>query len=339
MMKRKTSMSDSRLDKAMDILKKLSGDDRELAVGMIEKIGKAAGIEGEIASQMKPIDGIDAWVTKLRSERRTEPTIKTYSFLARQFLTEHPNPSKQEIHQHITERLDQGISYASVENTRKALRSLFKFLKEEGLIAEDPTEGLKHIKVLTIQKSLPTADDIDRVYTIGYARSNDADKMRMVLTILVNTGLRITECVSIRKDCVNLDAQEITVIGKGIKKRTVPLLGKALQDLKSYMAKHPSDSPFLFPGDTKTGYAEIYNIQKTMKRACIRAGVKPFTPHYLRHYFATKMLKDGAKLEVVSRILGHSSVGITGDIYRHVLTEEMHEAVRQFGPQNGKSDT
>jgi site-specific recombinase XerD len=68
--------------------------------------------------------------------------------------------------------------------------------------------------------------------------------------------------------------------------------------------------------------------------ACFRAGVEPFTPHQLRHYFATEMLRGGAKLEVVRRILGHSSIGITADIYRFVKTEEMHEAVERFGPQN-----
>lgn len=106
--------------------------------------------------------------------------------------------------------------------------------------------------------------------------------------------------------------------------------------LRGYMERRPSGSPFLFPGKTKTGYAEIYNVEKTLRRACIRAGVRLFTPHQLRHYFATEMLKGGAKLEVVGRILGHSSIGITADIYRFVETGEMHEAVERFGPQNGR---
>lgn len=59
-------------------------------------------------------------------------------------------------------------------------------------------------------------------------------------------------------------------------------------------------------------------------------------PHQLRHFYATEMLRNGAKLEVVERILGHSSIGVTADIYRHVLTGEMHEAVERFGPLNGQ---
>jgi site-specific recombinase XerD len=63
--------------------------------------------------------------------------------------------------------------------------------------------------------------------------------------------------------------------------------------------------------------------------------VNPFTPHQLRHLYATERLRNGAKLEVVGRILGHSSIGITADIYRHVGTGEMHEEHRRFAPMNG----
>ena len=91
----------------------------------------------------------------------------------------------------------------------------------------------------------------------------------------------------------------------------------------------------MFPGRTRTGYAEIYNIEKTLKRAFLRAGVEPFTPHQLRHLYATEMLRNGVKLEVVGRIMGHSSIGITADIYRHVRTGEMHEEARRCAPMKG----
>jgi len=73
-------------------------------------------------------------------------------------------------------------------------------------------------------------------------------------------------------------------------------------------------------------------LEKTLRRACLRAGIEPFTPHQLRHLYATEMLRNGAKLEVVGRILGHSSIGITADIYRHVRTGEMHEEARRCAP-------
>lgn len=68
----------------------------------------------------------------------------------------------------------------------------------------------------------------------------------------------------------------------------------------------------------------------------MRAGVEPFTPHGMRHFYATEMLRSGAKLEVVGRILGYSSIGITADIHRHVRTREMHEEHARFAPMSQK---
>ena len=80
---------------------------------------------------------------------------------------------------------------------------------------------------------------------------------------------------------------------------------------------------------------DIHNPEKTLRRACLRAGVRPFTPHQLRHLYATAMLRGSAKLEVVARILGHASVGVTADIYRHVAIAELHEEHMRFAPLNG----
>lgn len=72
-----------------------------------------------------------------------------------------------------------------------------------------------------------------------------------------------------------------------------------------------------------------------MRRVCDRLKIKRINPHSLRHYAATQMLKDGAKLEIVSRILGHAGVGITGDLYRHVASDEMDREHREHGALNG----
>ena len=127
-------------------------------------------------------------------------------------------------------------------------------------------------------------------------------------------------------------------------KYAAPLAGPAAsiassagdEALKDHMRRRKSDSPYLFPGDTSTGHMNIHNLEKTLKRMCKRLGVRPFTPHQLRHLYATTMLRDGAKLEIVSRILGHAGVGVTADIYRHVAMAEVHEEHLRFAPFNGK---
>ena len=116
--------------------------------------------------------------------------------------------------------------------------------------------------------------------------------MRTIIVLLATTGLRLKECMSLRKDGVDLEARELRVLGKGNKRRVVPLLESTAGMLANYLEERPSESPYVFPGRTKTGYAEIYNIEKTLKRACLRAGVEPFTPHGLRHFYATEMLRS-----------------------------------------------
>lgn len=71
-----------------------------------------------------------------------------------------------------------------------------------------------------------------------------------------------------------------------------------------------------------------------MLNTCDRLGIERIHPHQLRHFYATRMLKNGAKLEVVSRLLGHASVGIAGDLYRHVDADDMDEEHWEHGPLN-----
>lgn len=219
---------------------------------------------------------------------------------------------------------------------QKAITSLFKFLSEERLWSEDITAGLKGIKVPRTERYVPPLTDVEKVLADGgWVRKKDADKMRLLIVLLMETGLRITEAVTIDKDKIDLDARTIEVLGKGNKVRKVPLSEPIVAYLAPYMKEHLSESPYLFPGEgAEMKHWQIHNAEKTLKRACERAGVKPFTPHALRHLFATIALKNGAKLEVVSRILGHASVGITGDVYRHTDMAEMQEEVDRHGPMS-----
>jgi integrase/recombinase XerD len=326
-----------KLDVTIEILRRLSPDRQGLVLALVEQLAEAQGVTiQDNIGHLLPITHMDKWVTKLRSELRSERTIDMYRYLAGQFLKEYPDPTRLEVQQYLTERLDGGKSPAFVENIRKALASLFKFLYQEGLVPSNPIDGLKAIRVPYSERKLPSIEDIEAVLDVSFTRKKNADKMRTMVVLLMTTGLRLSEALSLRKDGVDFNAKEMTVVGKGGKQRVVPLLQVTADALAVYIRKYPTGSPFVFPGKTRTGHAEIHNAEKTLRHACVRAGVRPFTPHQLRHFYATEMLRNGAKLEVVGRILGHSSIGITADIYRHVLTDEMHEAVERFGPMNGR---
>jgi integrase/recombinase XerD len=283
-----------------------------------------------------PSDNIERWVTKMTMEPKSPRTIDMYKYYALKFPEAYPKPARLDLQQYLADQLEGGTSATATKGMQKSITSLFKFLSKERLWPEDITAGLEGIKVPRTEKYVPPLADVEKVLAEGgWARKKDADKMRLLIVLLAETGLRITEAVTIEKDKLDLDARMVEVLGKGDKVRTVPLSEPVIAYLKQYIKEHLSESPYLFPGaGAELKHWQIHNAEKTLKRACERAKVKPFTPHSLRHLFATTALKNGAKLEVVSRIPGHASVGITGDVYRHVDLEEMREEVDRHGPMS-----
>jgi integrase/recombinase XerC len=330
-----TQLLDREAGQLSEALSQLSPANLRLIASLVRQMGGGGG-NGSVNPHgfARPADGIPQWVAKMKSERYSPSTISMYRRFVEWHLKFDPNPTKLGLQSHFAKRLDDGLSPAAVENERKALKSLFSFLHQENLWPVDPTAAIKHIKVSYGNRPCPTPEDVEKVMNVGCHRTRDTDKLKTIMTLLATTGLRLTEAASLRKESIDFDALELRILGKGEKHRVVPLLPLTAEALKAYIERRPSGSPFVFPGNGKLGYAEIYNIEKTLRRACLRAGVVPFTPHGLRHFYATEMLRNGAKLEVVGRILGHSSIGITADIYRHVRTGEMHEEHLRFAPLN-----
>ena len=323
------------LDRTIELLKRLPPDKQKLVGDIIKTWGDEAGMDAASGYAL-PADNIERWVTRMTMEGKAARTIEMYRYYAAKFLEAYPRPTRLDTQQYLAGRLKTGTSPTAAKGMQKSITSLFKFLSEEKLWPEDITTGLKGIKVPRTEKYVPPLTDVEKVLAEGgWARKKDADKMRLLIVLLMETGLRITEAATIEKGKVDLEARTVEVLGKGSKVRKVPLSAPIVAYLTRYIEEHLSESPYLFPGEgAEMKHWQIHNAEKTLKRACERAGVKPFTPHALRHLFATTALKNGAKLEVVSRILGHASVGITGDVYRHTDMAEMQEEVDRHGPMS-----
>ncbi|MFC1969349.1 tyrosine-type recombinase/integrase [Chloroflexota bacterium] len=241
-----------------------------------------------------------------------------------------PNPTRLSIEAYIAKRFDE-VSSVRVASERKALRSFFKFLCANGLIPVDPTASLESFRVTYGERELPSREDITTLLQSECYRKKDTTKFRTMTTLLANTGLRLGEACAIKKADIKFDSLEIKVVGKGRKQRVVPISEYVMQVLKAWI-KRDGHSEWLFPANNAQGYWDEGSFEKTFRRQCRRYGVKPFTPHALRHYFATHSLRNGARLEVVSRLLGHASIAITADIYTHIDGEEIHDTHQRFAP-------
>ncbi len=323
------------LDRIINLLKRLPPDKQNLVGEIIKTWGDEAKLDSDIGCA-PPADNIDKWATRMKLEGKSARTIDMYRYYAGKFLEAYPKPTRLDAQQYLADQLSAGTSATATKSMQKSITSLFKFLAEEKLWPEDITIGLKAIKVPQTEKYVPPLADVEKVLAEGgWMRKKDAEKMRLLIVLLMETGLRITEAVTIEKEKLDLEGRTVEVVGKGDKIRKVPLSEPIVNYLTPYMKVHTSDSPYLFPGEgAELKHWQIHNAEKTLKRACVRAGVKPFTPHSLRHLFATTALRNGARLDVISKVLGHASTAITGDVYAHTNLAEMKETVDKHSPMS-----
>lgn len=151
---------------------------------------------------------------------------------------------------------------------------------------------------------------------------------KAILELLFSTGLRVSELTNLKRDQVNLERGEFSVIGKGGKQRVVFLSENAKEWLKKYLSS--------FRQDNNEGLFSLTprSIQKIVKKYAKLAGiVRDVHPHTIRHSFATDLLRAGADLRSVQSLLGHASVTTT-QIYTHVTDERLREVYRKY---HGKS--
>jgi site-specific recombinase XerD len=241
------------IESAIDKLRGLPIESQAAVCSIIDRLAEAEGVSCHNEHKL-PIGNIELWLTKLRSERKSERTIGLYEYLARRFLKGSPSPTRADVRGYLAKRIEE-TSPSSAETERKALASLFSFLCSAGLWHENPLEGVRHIgpRWGERERRCPTVEDIAKVLEAGCARARDSLKTRTVVILLATTGLRLTECMSLRQDCVDLEAKELRVLGKGGKRRVVPLLDSTAGALAAYLGERRPDSPFVFPGRTRTG--------------------------------------------------------------------------------------
>ena len=219
-----------------------------------------------------------------------------------------------------------------------ALRQLFRFLKNERLIAVDPTED---IDLPRFGRKLPdylTVDEVDRLLVAPDRRTPRGLRDAAMIEVLYASGLRVSELVKLRLRDLNFDAGYLMATGKGRKERLVPVGEAALQAVRAYVegarptfaGSRSVDTLFL----THHGRAMTrQGFWKLLGRYARAAGIrKRISPHKLRHSFATHLVERGADLRAVQAMLGHADIGTT-EIYTHVSRGHLRAVYDRFHPR------
>ena len=228
--------------------------------------------------------------------------------------------------------LDQGVVKSSVARKLSAIRSMYRYLLREELIAESPLPvarrrgGRLSAFSLKLDKRLPgflTADEVNRLLETPDPTTPQGLRDRAVMELFYAAGLRISELTGLAVGQVDLFSRELRVVGKGAKERLVLIGQPAAAAIKAYLkhgrpkllGKSRSDALFL---SYQGARLSTRWIQEQVLRYARLAGIRQEVhPHLLRHSFATHLLDGGADLRVVQELLGHASLSTT-QIYTHV---------------------
>ena len=240
----------------------------------------------------------------------------------------------------------EGRAPASVARALVAVRSLHRFLAEEGDAASDPGAGVDAPRVPRgLPKALSEAEVamlLDAV--IGNEPSDRRD--RAMLEVLYGAGLRISELVGLSLGDLDIEGGSLRAFGKGSKERIVPLVGMARNAMLDWLS--PSGRGALVPerwarrGDAEAvflnargGRLSRQGVWGMVRRYGDRVGLGDrLTPHVLRHSCATHLLDHGADIRVVQELLGHASISTT-QLYTLVSTERLRAAWASAPPRAG----
>src|SRR3990167_5417672 len=219
-----------------------------------------------------------------------------------------------------------------------ALRAFLKYLISRGINTLSP-ERIELAKTGERQISFLDSEELEAILKQPDLRTPQGIRDKAILDLLFSTGLRVSELCHLKRDDINLEKSEFSVIGKGSKVRVVFLDQEARESLKRYLAGRNDKNEFLFIAYGHTNKPLVVSrellaitprsVQRMIRKYAKRAGItKHVSPHTLRHSFATDLLMSGADLRSVQSLLGHASVTTT-QIYTHVtdqLLGQVHQA-------------
>ncbi len=214
----------------------------------------------------------------------------------------------------------QGISGRSLQRELSSLRALFHYLLREGLVEVNPAEGIRAPKV---RRRLPATLDADQLSHLLDSPAGDPLELRdlAIMELFYSSGLRLAELVGLDLGAIDPQEAVVDVVGKGDKGRRVPVGGKAMAALTTWLGVRDGvatpGEPALFVSQ-RGGRIRPRTIQARLRRWALQQGAaRDLHPHLLRHSFATHLLESSGDLRAVQELLGHANISTT-QVYTHL---------------------
>lgn len=243
--------------------------------------------------------------------------------------------TKDDIKTYIRFLSEKSYNETTISRHISSLKTFYKFLLLEKKINDNPCEGIISLKKKRKLPKVLSIEEISELLNINIKNNFDI-RNKAMLELMYSSGLRVSELVALKINDLDLISDCVKIFGKGSKERIIPIGDYAKRALEEYLTireellkKEPTDYLFLNNhGRKMTRQGFFKNLQKIAQEKNI---ITDFSPHTLRHSFATHMLKNGADLRSIQELLGHSDISST-QIYTHITNKELQKNYEEFHP-------
>ena len=238
----------------------------------------------------------------------------------------------------IETMMDRGNSASSICRRLSAVRSMYRYALARGLVSHDPAHIVRGPKKSRYLPQFVREDDMDRLLdSAEWGSDYISTRARTILILLYETGMRASELTSLDDSSVDFTQGEIRVTGKGNKQRAIPFGDELRTQLQQYISQRNqewsqrADSALILNDrGRRITYEQLR--KEVMTRLSAIGNLAKRSPHVLRHSFATAMLNNGADLESVQKLLGHSELSTT-EIYTHTTFEQLKKVYSKAHPR------
>lgn len=291
---------------------------------------------------------VEPFISYLKFEKRySEHTVRSYTddletffeYISREFgETALADIGPAYVRSWLATLKDQGFSSRSINRKISALKSFYKYQLRTGVVEKSPMTPVisprtsKRLPVYVEQR------DTETLFThIDFSDDWEGLTDRLVLRILYQTGMRLSELVNLRETQVDAGNRSLKVVGKGNKERIIPVSPELIAEIGDYcgrkgMVIEKADRSYLLIGKSGKKLYPKYVYRVVRRYLGEVTTIDKKSPHVLRHTFATHLMNGGADLNSVKELLGHSSLAAT-QVYTHNTIEKLKDIHKKAHPK------
>lgn len=291
---------------------------------------------------------IERFLDYLRLEKRRSPhTLEAYSrdiraafaWLRAMYGVESPEAVEGVmLRSWVVHMLDQGNGAATIQRKCSSLRALYRFLRQREGLRTDPLKSLvMPRRGQRLPVFIPRDQTEDWLHGLPAGNSFSDTRDRFMVTLLYHTGIRRSEMLQLQLGDIDSGRLLMKVRGKRNKERLVPITPGLREELESYLQIRQTvalDTTLFIREDgrplaPRMAYGIVHRLMEPLRQ------LEKRSPHVLRHSFATHLAENGADLNAIKALLGHSSLAST-QVYTHTRVEHLKRVYQSAHPRHGK---